>query len=76
MKVRIIQADGTKKLCPDCGFDGFRKSRKSRYTNKEKTQGEVYTLEICDKCGHRETYNQSTFTVQKQIKVNGIWQNA
>lgn len=54
MKVSIIQADGSLKHCPVCGGTIFRKSRKSKYTNKEKTRGITYITLICNKCGWRD----------------------
>lgn len=56
MKVRVIQADKTLKTCIKCGFDGFRKSTKSK--NIDDRNGITYELMICDSCGHREQYNE------------------
>lgn len=64
MRCRIIQADGKEKVCK-CGHNIFRKSTKSKYTNKEKTKGVTYSLNICDKCGHREEYNHIKWRVHK-----------
>ena len=58
MKVRIIQENGKIKRCHRCGHDIFRKSTKSKYTNKQKTEGITYELLICDNCNFREQFNE------------------
>ena len=66
MKVRVIQVDGNLKRCIKCGNTIFRKSTRSRYTNKERTEGETYTLFICDKCGYREVYNKIKWRAKRK----------
>jgi hypothetical protein len=72
MKVRVIQADNTIKLCAVCGYSLFRKSHKSRYINKEKTDGVSYDLMICDKCNHREEYNKINWNIIRLIGVENV----
>jgi len=66
MKVSIIKADKKKKECVKCGYDVFRKSTRSRYTNKEKTEGETYELIICDRCNYKEKINIVKWKVAKR----------
>ena len=65
MKVKIVQADGKIKTCPNCNCKGqiFRHSYKSRITARAgmKEYGEHYELIICNSCGEREKRNVIKF---------------
>ena len=68
MKVKIVQADGKIKTCPNCKGQIFRHSYKSRITKREpltksgfKEYGEHYELIICNSCGQREKRNVIQF---------------
>ncbi len=65
MKVQIIGTDKNIKKCVKCGNTIFRKSTKSKYTNKQKTKGVTYTLLICNKCGYRQVLNKVKWNIKK-----------
>jgi hypothetical protein len=69
MKVSIIDSDRKQKIC-ECGNTIFRKSARRKYTNADKTAGIYYELIICDKCGKREQFNESKFTI---VSYDGLY---